>query len=538
MKRVIFLFAFSFLLNSCSLIFKFQGKEGDADVGEDMGLYEFSDLEVSDYDVLNDRMEVLPDKNSNDYEKAEIEEVEIEIPPTCGNGNVDEGEECDDWRNGNPDDGCKDDCTFSCHSNDECDDGHDCTSNLCITSTHTCNFSFLLSGTICRPSGGDCDVAEYCDGVNPDWPPDITGLSGVSAISAGGSHTCALMSSDGVKCWGYNSNGQVGDGTYGNTRTTPVDVSGLSSGVSAISAGWRHTCAITTTGGAKCWGYNNLGQVGDGSTINRTTPVDVLGLISGVSAISAGGHFTCALTSGGGVKCWGSNENGQLGNGRSGSGEKSNTPVDVSGLSSGVSAISAGNSHTCALLNSGGVKCWGDNQYGQIGDGTNIDRNTPANVLGISSDVIAISAGDYHTCALLISGGVKCWGKGDYGQLGNGSSGDSNTPVNVQGLLSGVSAISAGGEHTCALLSSGGVQCWGSNENGQLGNGRSGYGEKSDTPVDVSGLSSGVLAISAGNSHTCALLNSGEVKCWGGNSFGQLGDQTTELRTTPVSVCP
>jgi len=538
MKRLILLFAFSFLLNSCSLIFKFQGKEGDADVGEDMGLYEFSDLEVSDFDVLNDRMEVLPDRDSNDYEKAEIEEVEIEIPPTCGNGNVDEGEECDDWRNGNPDDGCKDDCTFSCHSNDECDDGHDCTSNLCITSTHTCNFSFLLSGTICRPSGGDCDVAEYCDGVNPDCPPDITGLSGVSAISAGGSHTCALMSSDGVKCWGYNSNGQVGDGTYGNTRTTPVDVSGLSSGVSAISAGWRHTCAITTTGGAKCWGLNNLGQVGDGSTINRTTPVDVLGLISGVSAISAGGHFTCALTSGGGVKCWGSNENGQLGNGRSGSGEKSNTPVDVSGLSSGVSAISAGNSHTCALLNSGGVKCWGDNQYGQIGDGTNIDRNTPANVLGISSDVIAISAGDYHTCALLISGGVKCWGKGDYGQLGNGSSGDSNTPVNVQGLLSGVSAISAGGEHTCALLSSGGVKCWGWNEKGQLGNGRSGPNEKSDTPVDVSGLLSGVLAISAGNIHTCALLSSGEVKCWGDNSSGQLGDQTTELRTTPVSVCP
>jgi alpha-tubulin suppressor-like RCC1 family protein len=360
----------------------------------------------------------------------------------------------------------------------------------------------------------------------------VSGLtSGVSAIAAGDYHTCALTTTGGVKCWGYNSFGQLGDGTISTNNPTPMDVSGLTSGVSAIAAGDYHTCALTTTGGVKCWGYNSFGQLGDGTiSTNNPTPMDVSGLTSGVSAIAAGDYHTCALTTTGGVKCWGYNSFGQLGDGTT---TGSATPVDVSGLTSGVSAIAAGGSHTCALTTTGGVKCWGDNSSGQLGDGTTTDRFTPVDVSGLTSGVSAIAAGDLHTCALTTTGGVKCWGLNDSGQLGDGTTTDRATPMDVSGLTSGVSAIAAGGSHTCALTTTGGVKCWGDNDSGQLGDGTT---TDRATPVDVSGLTSGVSAIAAGDYHTCALTTTGGVKCWGYNNSGQLGDGTTTARFTPVAV--
>jgi alpha-tubulin suppressor-like RCC1 family protein len=361
-------------------------------------------------------------------------------------------------------------------------------------------------------------------------PVDISGLtSGVSAIAAGGFHTCAVTTGGGVKCWGLNSNGQLGDGTT-TQRLTPVDVSGLTSGVSAIAAGLDHTCAVTTGGGVKCWGLNSSGQLGDGSTTQRTTPVDVSGLTSGISAIAAGGSHTCARTTGGGVKCWGFNGNGQLGDGTF---TQRTTPVDVSGLTSGVSTVAAGGFHTCALTTGGGVKCWGRNVEGQLGDGTTTQRTTPVDVSGLTSGVGAITAGREHTCALTTGGGVKCWGLNGNGQLGDGTVTLRVTPVDVSGLTSGVSAIAAGGGHTCAVTTSGGAKCWGVNFNGQLGDGTI---TQRLTPVDVSGLTSGIGAIAAGGEHTCALTTGGGVKCWGFNGSGQLGDGTTTRRTTPVDV--
>lgn len=207
---------------------------------------------------------------------------------------------------------------------------------------------------------------------------DVSGLgSGIAAIAAGRDHTCALTTGGGVKCWGRNWAGQLGDETTTN-RNTPVDVSGLGGGVAAIATGQSHTCALTTSGGVKCWGANGSGQLGDGTTTNRTTPVDVVGLGSGVAAIAAGERHTCALTTGGGVKCWGSNGSGQLGDG---TWTQRNTPVDVSGLGSGVQAIAAGGSHTCALTTGGGVRCWGWDGYGQLGLGTIIYRTTPVDVV-------------------------------------------------------------------------------------------------------------------------------------------------------------
>jgi alpha-tubulin suppressor-like RCC1 family protein len=362
-------------------------------------------------------------------------------------------------------------------------------------------------------------------------PVDVAGLiSGIAAVAAGDVHTCALTTGGGVKCWGYNGDGELGDGTTTN-RFTPVDVSGLTSGVVAIAAGSGHTCALTTGGGVKCWGGNNSGQLGDGTSTLRLTAVDVSGLTSGMAAIAAGISHTCALTTGGGVKCWGRNADGQLGDGTT-TGQL--TPVDVNGLTSGMAAIAAGGSHTCAVTTGGGgVKCWGNNDAGQLGDGTDEYESIANDVSGLTSGVAAITAHRDHTCAVTTGGGAKCWGRNDYGGLGDGTATDRLTPVDVSGLTSGVATIAAGGFHTCALTTGGGAKCWGRNDFGMLGDGTS---TQRLTPVNVYGLTSGVAAIAAGGGHACALTTGGGAKCWGYNVSGQLGDGTTTFPYIPVDV--
>jgi|GEM_PF-903326 len=362
----------------------------------------------------------------------------------------------------------------------------------------------------------------YLPLVHRDLPPG-------NRLSAGSRYTCALTLAGGIKCWGTNYFGELGDGTSID-KPIPVDVVGLTSGVSTISAGGYHTCALMKTGGVKCWGDNNDGELGDGTTTKRTTPVDVTGLASGVIAISAGENHTCALMETGRVKCWGDNLYGQLGDLTT---TDRHTPVDVIGLSSGVSAIGAGRIHTCALMQTGGVKCWGYNSYGQLGDGTTTNRTMPVDVVGLASGVSAIRAGENHTCALTQAGGVKCWGYNGFSQLGDGTTTNRLTPVDVTGLASGMSTIGAGDYHTCALMKTGGVKCWGNNGDGQLGDGTT---TTRRTPVDVAGLTSEMSAISVGGVHTCALAPAGGIKCWGDNYNGQLGDGTTTDRNMPVDV--
>jgi alpha-tubulin suppressor-like RCC1 family protein len=437
---------------------------------------------------------------------------------------------------------------------------------------HTCA---IVSGS--ARCWGDNYHGELGDGTTTDryTPVDVVGLEqGVTAIAAGSDSTCALVSG-GVKCWGLNDNGQIGDGTTTN-RHTPADVAGLEQGATAVAAGFRHTCALVTGGGARCWGLNGAGQLGNGTTTSSNTPVDVFGLSQGVTAIAPGFQHTCAIYSGA-VLCWGNYENGALGDGTitthsipfdvtelgssidaiavglehtcvlvsggvrcrgvnydgqlgDGTMNDSSTLVSVIGLEQGVSAIAAGSAHTCALV-SGGVKCWGYNYSGQLGDGTITSSSTPVDVVGLSSGVNAITARGEHTCAL-VSGGVQCWGYNLYGQLGDGTNTDSNTPVEVVGLSSGVSAVAAGDFHTCALVPGGGVQCWGYNYFGELGDGTN---TDSNTPVDVVGLDTGVTVVSPGSAHTCALV-SGGVKCWGQNQAGALGDGTNTDSNTPVDV--
>ena len=360
------------------------------------------------------------------------------------------------------------------------------------------------------------------------------------AVATGLIHSCALTSSGSVKCWGDNYRGQLGEGTSGDVRgrATPGEVLGLGGGVASIASGQRHTCALMTGGTIRCWGANRYGELGDGTTVQRTTPVNVAGLAGAVRAIAAAWH-TCAITTAGEVECWGLNDFGQLGDGTT---TDRSTPAAVSGLRSGVKAIAAGNAHTCALTDAGAVECWGDNEYGQLGDGTTATRHLPVTVSGLAGGALAVAVGSEHSCALMRSGGVKCWGLNAGGQLGDGTRVNRRRPVAVVGLRYGVIAIAAdrgrgviGEGHTCALTHAGAVKCWGENADGQLGDRST---RERTRPVNVSGLSGGVIAIDAGGRHTCAVTRTGGVKCWGYDAYGQIGDGATGtvLHTHPTEV--
>lgn len=371
----------------------------------------------------------------------------------------------------------------------------------------------------------------YRDGTyhDPSIPSDIPGMTeGVTAISTGRYHVCALTNTGTVQCWGSNFDGQLGDGTM-TSRYIPADVLGLDTGVTAINAGGYSTCALTVDGEVKCWGDNDEGQLGDQTTINRTQPVDVFGLTGGVKGVDVGISHACAVTIEGTVKCWGSNEYGQLGDSTK---INSSNPVDVVNLSEEVISVSAGQSHTCALTISGGVKCWGENLYGQLGDGSVDGSLTPVDVVGLQSGVTSLSAGYRFTCGVTPYS-IKCWGWGDFGQLGSGTAPIFEIVRDGWGLTWGIQQITSGYYHNCALTTLGGVKCWGGNEDGQLGHG--GF-EDNPTPIEVTGLTSGVISISANGYHSCAVTSSGGVQCWGDNVAGQLGDGTTIKRDYPVDV--
>jgi alpha-tubulin suppressor-like RCC1 family protein len=333
------------------------------------------------------------------------------------------------------------------------------------------------------------------------------------SLSAGEYHNCALIAPGSVSCWGYNPNGELGDGTT-TTRTSPVSVSSIST-ATAVAAGGEHTCALISGGTVKCWGYNAYGQLGNGTTTDSSSPVSVSGLTN-VTSVASGSYAyaTCAVISDGTAKCWGDNYAGMLGDGTN---TNRSAPVTVSGLSN-VTQIAVGGVFTCALLSNGTVDCWGDDAAGELGYGgyygSSYSRTTPGAVSGITG-AVQIAVGYANACALLSDGSVKCWGS-DY----NGESGQTAslvpTPATVSGI-SGATSISAGEIDMCAVISDGTLKCWGWNGYGQLGNGTT---TDSHTPVSVSGISS-ASQVAAGYLHTCALLSDDSVKCWGYNAVGE-----------------
>ncbi len=312
-------------------------------------------------------------------------------------------------------------------------------------------------------------------------PAPVVGLSGgVLSLATASWSTCALLQGGSVECWGRNDSGELGNGTT-TSSSTPTPVSNLTN-ATAVSAGDLCSCAIVADKTVRCWGYNADGELGNGTTSNSSVPVTVSNL-TGATAIASGnsdqtGAFTCAVLSTGGVKCWGYNAEGQLGNGTT---TNSSAPVSVTGLASSATAIGAGGYHGCALLSSGALQCWGYSGYGELGNGSTTSSSVPVSVTGGAS-WSAVAGGGFYTCGLSAAS-AECWGDNSVSELGNGTSvATSSTPVLVSTTGAAVVSVAAGVYHACALLSDGTVECWGHNNNGQLGNGTT---TDSPTPVKV-----------------------------------------------------
>ena len=358
--------------------------------------------------------------------------------------------------------------------------------------------------------------------VGESKPSAVMGSHQKDRLSSGDNHSCAVMMNGTVKCWGLNDRGQLGDGTTTN-KPTPTPVSGLTD-VTSISLGNNHSCAVITDGTVKCWGLNDNGQLGDGTTTTKLTPTSITGLTN-VASISLGRNHSCAVITDGTVKCWGLNDNGQLGDGTT---TNRLTPTSVlrnigfGSISSltGVTSISLGETHSCALGTDGTVWCWGNNdsgQLGKLGDGIPLQALNPISLAKFST-AISISSGNNHSC-VVASGDIAttlwCWGNNFSGQLGDGSYSFRTSPVRVN--ESGTS-LSLGSDHGC--FARGTVSCWGSS---YLGDNSADYRA---TPVKVVAISN-AATVASGLDHSCAALIDGNVRCWGDNLYGSLGDGTS-----------
>jgi len=429
----------------------------------------------------------------------------------------------------------------------------------------------------CLPGSARCtDGCKQTCGVDGLWVArscePCASPSPQRLIAIGWSHSCALFEG-GVRCWGANDQGQLGVGDNASRGLAAGELGdnlsfvllGVRARVATLAAGGRHTCALLDTGQVKCWGDNGDGQLGLGDTNDRgddpaemgdALPTVDLGPGRFATAIAAGGGHTCAVLDDGNVKCWGLNNTGQLGIGDTDA--RGDQPcamgeslpvVDLGGLRA--TSIATGGNHTCVVLEDGNVRCWGANTRGQLGVGDMLGRGgQPGPILdnvkiGSGADsptATALASGQSFICTILVGATVSCWGENRSGQLGRGETGTSKpTPVTLKGVDTAI-AIAAGVSHTCALFDGGRVKCWGLGNFGQLGLDfeRLGF----DSPVnwgdepaetfdalpfidlgsrDESGTPLLVRAIAAGGDHTCAILETGRIKCWGENAWGQLG---------------
>lgn len=374
--------------------------------------------------------------------------------------------------------------------------------------THTC--ARTGSALYCW---GDNDYGELGLGdVLPRLAPTLVDDFPLATlgIATGTLHTCA-RGPTGVYCWGNGTYAQTGH--FGNS-SSPKPVAGVGATLE-LSTRNAHTCVRTADGRAACWGFNTSGQLGDGSADLRTSPVVVPGNYGAPALVAAGINHTCAAADDG-VHCWGYNADAQLGRGTQTTNESLPGPAQV--ITQRPDSVAAGSEHSCAAV-AGAVLCWGDNEYGQLGSGVGPARLMPTPVPSLGREVTQVVSGHRHTCALR-AGGVWCWGFNGNGELGNGTTEGSAVPVAVSGLATGVSWISAGYSHMCAVRN-GAAKCWGLNTDGQLG---IGVAEGLRTvPEAVSGMGAGVTRIGAGYLHTCAIQN-GAAKCWGYDGYGALGN--------------
>jgi alpha-tubulin suppressor-like RCC1 family protein len=407
-------------------------------------------------------------------------------------------------------------------------------------------FRVLYALVLAAPSCRD-DAGSPVEPTKPESQVSVAATLVFRQVSAGGIHSCGVTTDNLAYCWGYNVLGQLGVGTkYGPQlcledeacSTRPVLVA-RSLVFRTVSAGWYHTCGVTTEDLAYCWGNNFLGKLGDGSTTDRLTPVAVRGGLR-FRHLSAGAEHTCGVTTEGIAYCWGANYAGQLGEGST---TNRLTPVAVAGGRQ-FRHVSAAGDHTCGVTTANVAFCWGDNTYGQLGDSTLATRRLrPARVAG-GRYYRQLEAGDFHTCAVTTGDRAFCWGNGTNGQIGNTRKAEINRwPRAVAGGLS-VDRVTAGRFHSCGETTGNRAYCWGANFDGQLGNGTDTGPETtcpftacSTRPVAVSG---GLYfdQVDAGGTHTCAKTPAGVAYCWGNTEYGDLGDgrggRTSQVTPTAV----
>ena len=398
--------------------------------------------------------------------------------------------------------------------------------DIACGSTHSCA-ELSNAQVMCWGAGSSGQLGNGFS-VSSSTPVAVSGISNAVDVACGASHSCAALSTGQVKCWGLGTSSQMGIGTA-VTQNSPVTVSTITNAVS-VTLGAIHSCAVLVTGSMMCWGTGTNGRLGNGGTATASTPTAVLLITNAMYASTHNGH-TCVMRSGNMIACWGLNANGQVG-----TGDTTDRTSSAQTVVATANNVSRGSSHTCAFLNGTSyVYCWGTGTSGQLGDGTGSSSTYPVRVSTIT-DAVQISSGDAYSCAVLSSRQIMCWGLGTSGQLGNGASLSSNIPVTVNTITNAVQ-VSAGSGHTCAVLATGQIQCWGLGTSGQLGNGAS---LSSNIPVTVNTITNAVQ-VAAGvpystSGHTCALLATGSLMCWGGGSEGKLGNGGTGSYNYPVAV--
>jgi alpha-tubulin suppressor-like RCC1 family protein len=440
----------------------------------------------------------------------------------CGDGMIDEGEDCDD-ENENPRDECTNQCTApTCgdgvmQGDEQCDDGDDDDANSCTSS---------------------CTV----------------GPAAVAAIATGDDHTCAVSTKGAVRCWGAPGYGRLGQPGYDETigdDEPPSDWDPVAAGddVIAIAAGTQHTCVLRSTGTVLCWGYNSYGQLGLGHTMSIGDDEPVLSggdlPLEDLIAIASGDGHNCALDGDGAVWCWGSNSSGQLGTGDTTSLGDDETlealaPVDLPGVAV---EIVAGSEHSCARLDDGKISCWGRAAEGQLGYGTPDaigDDESPASAgtVDLGGVAIDIDTEHDHTCAVLEGGTVRCWGNNSSGQLGYGDTknvGDRKTPAEIGDVMLDddiAVAIETGSGFTCALLDDGDVRCWGTSSGIGV---EDLYGDQY-VPQARTKIGGPVRTLSAGADYDCVILDSAAMRCWGSNTGAVLGYPDVDEYTNVASA--